>query len=114
MLYCRDCGSITEGEYVKECMLPEVPGEQPACYDHYMVCSECGSADIEDAQKCPVCGKYFERDMRNICGECGVEIFEGFWSMMNTLMENHPTASRGDIVEGMAEEFETFYDKYRF
>lgn len=114
MLYCRDCGSITEGEYVKECMLPEVPGEQPACYDHYMVCSECGSADIEDAQKCPVCGKYFERDTYDICEECREYIFTLYWQMMNTIRNYEDNGDRGEIVEAMATVFEDFYNKYRF
>ncbi len=114
MIYCNDCGSITEGEEVRECMLPEVRGVQPPCYDTYIVCSDCGSSDVTDADKCPVCGEYFNREICDVCDTCHEYIFTLFWQMMNKIRDFDETIDAGEIVEAMAEIFEEFYNKYRF
>ena len=105
--FCNDCGAITEGKERAEM----IDGwSRP-----YTVCEYCGSEDIEDAERCPLCGKWHEQDpLHSECEDCRERIFEGFWRMLDAIREDNEDAKRGDIVEAMALTFEDFYNKYRF
>lgn len=106
MLYCNNCGAITKGiernEMIEGFLRP------------YMICSECGSDDLVEASKCKICGEYGEPTIQSECEDCREELFEMYWIMLQKLEEEFPGADRGDIIEGMMNVIEDFYNKYRF
>lgn len=105
--FCRECGAITEGKERAEMI------DGWSC--PYTVCEYCGSEDIEEAERCPVCGEWHEEDLcYSECEECHARIFDDFWQIFSALRDEHEDAKRGDIVEAMARAFEDFYNKYRF
>lgn len=112
MYYCRDCGAVTEGYEEHECVLPEVVGEQPPCYIEYVTCSDCGSNNVEEAVQCPICSEWHEDiTWSMLCPECLHEISSDFYDTFTNFREAYPDAKPRDILEGMADEFEKFYDE---
>lgn len=107
MYYCNDCGSITEGEEDFDRL-----SEDPHGWYRYYRCTACGSDNITDAAKCPICGEWHEDNTYSeLCPECFEDIISDFRDTFTNIAEAYPNARPIDIIEGMGEAFEEWYDK---
>ena len=104
MIYCNECGAITEGKERAEM----IDGRSRP----YMVCAYCGSDDVENAVKCILCGEWKQRDHSDICESCFEDIWNYYLGALDALEEKHGENKRNEIIESMAYVFEEFYNKY--
>lgn len=104
MIYCNDCGAITDGKVRAE----QIDG----FFREYVVCEYCGSDNVSDAVKCQVCGEWKQDDLSDTCERCSDKIYNEFVGVKERIEEEYPDANHNDVLEAMAHEFERFYDKY--
>lgn len=85
MLYCNDCESIFDEEEL-------VSGKEHIMEHYYMdtyTCPHCGSDNIEDAERCPLCGEYHAPhrpgDEADVCPECRKKIDKGIAGIIEQL-----------------------------
>lgn len=104
MIYCNECGSITDGR-------PQTEMFEPGYGRTYMACSMCGGDDVEDAVQCPICGDYHRDGLKEGCSECREHIYKNYVNILEGLeMEFDPDRNR--VLEIMSSVFEDFWEKY--
>ena len=103
MVYCRDCGSITEGKLEHETF-------EPGYGIEYEVCSVCGSESVEHAVRCPICLEYHRDTGKDECEECRADVYNKYVEILKD--EENLGANRDDVMELMSSVFEDFWNKY--
>ena len=69
MYICKSCGEHFDDPDVKK----EYTGVSSEGYHEYFEvghCPYCGSDDIEEAEKCRICGEWFYSDGKEFCNNC--------------------------------------------
>lgn len=108
MIYCKSCGSITDGKTEHETF-------EPGYGIEYRTCSLCGSDRVEEARQCPWCGDYHQDKHEPGCEDCRGEIYKGFVKIFEDGEENDECDMpfrRDKRLEMFASVFDDFYNKY--
>jgi hypothetical protein len=78
MIYCYDCRRFVKAKVYA--------GGNEATNPPETVCSECGSANIENADHCPYCGE-FKLVANDMCDACDTTVAEITSEAINTLKD---------------------------
>lgn len=108
MIYCKSCGSITDGKTEHETF-------EPGYGTEYRTCSLCGSDRVEEARQCPICGDYHQDKYEPGCEECRDRIYNEYvriFEESESYGECGIPFRRDKILEIMASVFDDFYNKY--
>lgn len=79
--FCNDCGKI----YSEEQMDADVDK-----YSSWYVCPNCHSADVEECDRCELCGDYIE-PYTLFCKDCAEEIKTTWENMIHRLSKERRT-----------------------
>lgn len=98
--YCTECGAIlTEDELDRDVEYDNGEGGYGNPMYTTLLCPECGSEDLVEAEKCPVCGEYFDGEGQ-MCASCEADV-KALWL---NLLENLPDgADAGEVATYIAE-----------
>lgn len=92
---CTACGEIhTENEMDAYVEYDTGEGGYGNAMYAILICPECGSEDLVEAVKCPVCNEWYDPDDGGICKDCKKDI-SALWL---NLMANLPDGADPDEV----------------
>lgn len=99
MYMCWNCGKTFEYPIeVHEDPSPDGVGLPSGHYTE-QYCPHCGGDDIEEVDKCPMCGEYFLSECV-VCSECAYKI-----GLMLKAMQKVTKLSDDDFEQAIAEAF---------
>ena len=74
MYICKDCGAVFEEPYKWRDDPSPAGVSLSSGYYEYWECPSCGSEDVDEAERCEVCGEYIAES--GICESCRAQIEE--------------------------------------
>lgn len=100
MYYCKDCGEVhDEAELEYEPIYDSGDGSRGAIMFSEVYCPSCGSDELVEAERCPVCGEYYDGEGQ-MCASCEADV-KALWL---NLLENLPDgADAGEVATYIAE-----------
>lgn len=77
MYICGECGSTFDEPIIeRDDPSPDGVSLSSGYYEiHY--CPECGSDDVNEADRCPACGAWKRYNKSVLCDECDIILHEG-------------------------------------
>lgn len=80
MLICNECGAIfdeSEMRIIHDDPSPSGVSLAPGYYE-YGVCPKCGDDDIDEAERCYLCGEWISKHRNEICMDCEIKLREDY------------------------------------
>lgn len=100
MFYCNECKEIFD-EYDAEAR-KEYPNSTdfPNSYYTYLVCPNCHSDNIQEAQRCELCGEWHPEDEGEECETCKLDFDEILSNYIREARERYG-ADKEQIIEAI-------------